>query len=459
MSLIKSISGIRGTIGGSENDSLHPLTIVKFVFAYGEYIKKTHHQESHPLILVGRDGRVSGKFIQSLVEGTLLSQGFEVGCMDYTTTPSIELAIPVHRAAGGIMITASHNPPDWNALKFFNEHGEFLDPESINQVIKLYEQNTFLTAKENEISTLIKIDSFIPEHVNRILSLELVDVEAIRKQRFKIVADVINSTGALALPLLFDALGVEATIINDKPLGKFAHQPEPLPENLCELSRLVQEYGADLGIAVDPDVDRLVLIQPDGIPFSEEYTLVAVADYVLSLTPGNTVSNYSSTMALRDITERYGGKHFQSPVGEVHVVKKMKEVGAIIGGEGNGGIILPSLHYGRDALAGIALILSGLARKKITLSEWKSQLPAYEMVKTKIELPNNYPVDELIKRTKKLFQSEAIETLEDDGIKIIFEDKWIHLRKSNTEPILRIIAETINLEKTQKLIEIVKQMI
>ncbi|MCX7697815.1 MAG: phosphoglucosamine mutase [Bacteroidales bacterium] len=459
MSLIKSISGIRGTIGGKENDTLHPSIIVKLVLAYGELIKNKNQHILPLLILVGRDGRTSGEFIQSIVEGTLLSQGFEVGSLDLTTTPTIEIAIPFHKAAGGIMITASHNPPGWNALKFLDENGEFLSPKAIKELIELSENYDFATVPEDALRSKKNIGSFIPEHINQILSLDLVDVEAIRKRRFKVVADVINSTGALALPLLFDALGVEAILINETPFGKFAHEPEPLPENLQELSKIVQIYGADLGIAVDPDVDRLVLIQSDGTPFSEEYTLVAAADYVLSQKRGNTVSNYSSTMALRDVTHRYGCIHYQSPVGEIHVVEKMKAVNAIIGGEGNGGVILPSLHYGRDALVGIALILSGLAQKKISLNEWRKLLPSYEMIKTKIKPSLDFAFEHFMRKIKEHFTPHAAEIIEDDGIKLIFQESWIHIRKSNTEPLIRIIAEAKNANEANHLIELVKKMI
>jgi len=459
MSLIKSISGIRGTLGGSPKNSMHPETIVRFTLAYAKFIRQQFPDIQHPHILIGRDGRISGKFIQQLVEGALLSYGMNISELDYTTTPTMEVAIASYRAQGGIMITASHNPPNWNALKFFNHLGEFLAPSDVKQIIFLSESTTEIPFQENQLGQLNTASSFIPEHINKILSLPFVDVEAIRKRRFKVVADAINSTGAIALPLLFDALGVEAVIINDQPLGTFAHEPEPIPENLLSLSQHVRDKGADMGVAVDPDVDRLVLILPDGTPMGEEYTVVTAADYVLYHKRGNTVSNYSTTKALQDITIKHGGKHFQSPVGEIHVVQKMKEVQAIIGGEGNGGVIFPELHYGRDALVGIALILSGLAQRKISLLDWKNELPYYYMQKVKIPISSSTEIKNLLIQIENNFSPEIFETFKDDGLKLVFKDSWIHVRSSNTEPILRIIAESPSYEKTHELIEKVKRML
>ena len=439
MPLIKSISGIRGTIGGKPGDTLSPLDTVKFTAAYGTWI--LNRNPANKTVIVGRDGRISGNMVQNLVMSTLNAVGITVIDAGLSTTPTVEMAVLFEGAAGGIIITASHNPKEWNALKLLNEKGEFLTGEDGRQVLEIADEETFRFVPVDKLGTVILGDSLLEKHIQSVVDYPLVDTEIIRDRNFKIVVDGINSTGATAVPQLLRALGVEnITVLNEEVNGRFAHNPEPLPQHLTELSKEVNKQGADLGIAVDPDVDRLCFVCEDGTLFGEEYTLVAVADYVLQHRKGNTVSNMSSTRALKDITVKNGGEYFPSAVGEVNVVTKMKAVDAVIGGEGNGGIIVPDLHYGRDALIGIALFLSLIAKSKKSIRQLRRQYPDYFISKNKIELEQSVNVPHVFERIQKKYKNNPINT--DDGLKIEFDNDWVHLRTSNTEPIIRIYAES-----------------
>ncbi len=438
MALIKSISGIRGTIGGKPGTSLTPLDIVKFTAAYAAWVSQ--HSDVKKII-VGRDGRISGEMVRSLVTGTLQSMGFHVTDLGLSTTPTVEMAVKMEKAAGGIILTASHNPKEWNALKLLNHEGEFINAADGQWILDHAEKNEIAFADINKIGHISVNDEYIQKHIKAILEHPLVDKEAIKKKEFKIVLDPVNSTGAIAVPALLKALGVsDITIINEEVTGKFAHNPEPLPENLSELCATVKKQNASLGIAVDPDVDRLCFVCEDGSLFGEEYTLVAIADYVLVHKKGNTVSNLSSTRALRDVTEKRGGHYFPSAVGEVNVVKKMKDVNAVIGGEGNGGIIVPELHYGRDALIGIALFLTQLAKFGRGAKALRSTFPDYFISKNKIELGADINVKDIFEQIKVRYKKQPINT--EDGLRIEFDKDWVHLRTSNTEPIIRIYAES-----------------
>lgn len=438
MSLIKSISGIRGTIGGETGNNLTPLDIVKFTAAYGSLVKK---QNKGDKIVVGRDGRISGEMVQALVVATLQGLGLEIIDLGLSTTPTVEMAVVSHKAAGGIILTASHNPKEWNALKLLNYKGEFIDASMGQAVLDLAKKEDFQFAEVNKLGTITIDETAGEQHIQAILAHPLVDVAAIKARRFKIVLDPVNSTGAIFVPKLLAALGVEnVAVLNAEVTGRFAHNPEPLPENLQELCSSVRKTDADLGIAVDPDVDRLCFVCEDGSLFGEEYTLVAVADYILSKKKGNTVSNMSSTRALRDVTEKHGGKYFPSAVGEVNVVQKMKEHKAVIGGEGNGGIIVPELHYGRDALIGIALFLTHLAKFGKGMAALRRSYPDYYISKNKIALDESVDLSVVFEKMKEKYKKQPQNT--EDGLKIEFDKDWVHLRSSNTEPIIRIYAES-----------------
>ncbi|MDQ6756346.1 MAG: phosphoglucosamine mutase [Bacteroidota bacterium] len=442
MALIKSISGIRGTIGGKPGDNLTPLDIVKFTAAYASRITDKINKK----IVIGRDGRISGELVSRLVSSTLLSSGFDVIDLGLSTTPTVEMAVKLENAAGGIIITASHNPKEWNALKLLNKDGEFINAEEGLAILQLAEKEHFNFVSVDKLGVYKQDDSYLQKHIDAVINYESVDATAIKKSKFKIVVDGINSTGSTFVPALLSALGLKDIIIlNEEVNGKFAHNPEPLPQHLAELSAAVKKHGADLGIAVDPDVDRLCFVCEDGSMFGEEYTLVAVADYVLSKRGGNSVSNMSSTKALKDITEKHGGKYFPSAVGEVNVVSKMKEVNAVIGGEGNGGIIVPDFHYGRDALIGIGLFLSHLAQFKKSIKQLRGSYPEYFISKNKIALEKNVDVKAIFKKIKEKYKNNPVNT--DDGLKIEFDNDWVHLRTSNTEPIIRIYSES-NFETT-----------
>lgn len=443
MALIKSISGIRGTIGGQPGKGLTPIDVVKFTAAYGTLILEENKGKK---IVVGRDGRISGTMVRSLVTATLQGLGFEVTDLGLSTTPTVEMAVTMSGAAGGIILTASHNPKEWNALKLLNSAGEFISAEMGAKVLELAASEQIAFAEINKLGTITEDDSYMQRHIDAILAHPLVDAEAVRNKHYKIIVDAVNSTGATFVPALLRALGVaEITVLNEEVSGKFAHNPEPLPENLRELCTEVAKKNADLGIAVDPDVDRLCFVCEDGSPFGEEYTLVAVADYVLSRQKGNTVSNLSSTRALRDVTEKHGGTYYGSAVGEVNVVTKMKEVNAVIGGEGNGGIIDPQLHYGRDALVGIALFLTHLAKSGKGIGALRRTYPDYFISKNKIELDEDVDVKAIFEKIKNKYSKQPINT--EDGLKIEFDTDWVHLRTSNTEPIIRIYSES-NTETT-----------
>ncbi len=446
MSLIKSISGIRGTIGGKPGESLSPLDIVKFTAAYGTWLLQQN--DTAKKIVIGRDGRISGELVQRMVVSTLNALGLDVVDLGLSTTPTVELAVKYENAAGGIFLTASHNPKEWNALKLLNTEGEFISGADGARILELAATDQYVFAPVDKLGSYTLNNTALQQHIHEVVNYPLVDLAAIKKRKFKIVLDAINSSGAIAVPALLKALGVkEADIIvlNAEVNGRFAHNPEPLPQHLTELCNEVNKHHADLGIAVDPDVDRLCFVCEDGTLFGEEYTLVAVADYVLQHRKGNTVSNMSSTRALKDITLKNGGEYFPSAVGEVNVVKKMKEVQAVIGGEGNGGIIVPDLHYGRDALIGIALFLSQLALRKKTARQLRNSYPDYFMSKNKIELDNGIDIKKIFEQIKKKYKNNPINT--EDGLKIEFDTDWVHLRTSNTEPIIRIYAES-NFETT-----------
>lgn len=438
MALIKSISGIRGTIGGKPGEGLTPLDITKFAAAYGAWILQSN---PNPKIVIGRDARISGPMVSTLVTATLQGMGIDVIDLGLSTTPTVELAVPMENAGGGIIITASHNPIQWNALKLLNSKGEFISDEEGKEILQKAEEAAFEFADVKKLGSYTRIEDYIDRHVAHVLALNLVDREAIAARKFKVVIDCVNSTGGIALPKLLRALGVEEiTEMYCTPDGHFPHNPEPLPENLRDITDKLKKGSYDLGIVVDPDVDRLCFMNEDGSPFGEEYTLVAVADYVLSQTPGNTVSNLSSTRALRDVTEKHGGTYAAAAVGEVNVVSKMKECGAIIGGEGNGGIIYPESHYGRDALVGIGLFLTHLAKFGKTISRLKATYPNYHISKNKIELTPEINTDKVLEKISKKYEKQPINTI--DGVKIEFDKEWVHLRKSNTEPIIRIYSES-----------------
>ena len=439
MTLIKSISGIRGTIGGNTGDNLTPLDVVKFTSAFAAIIKDENFGKKIKFV-VGRDARISGKMVEDLVVATLTGMGADVVNTGLSTTPTVEMAVLEHDADGGIIITASHNPKQWNALKLLNGAGEFISDKVGKKVLEMAENEDFYYVDVENLGHISKDETSIDKHIEKILKLDLVDTKTIEKANFKIAVDAVNSTGGLAIPKLLKALGVKNIVeLYCEPTGRFPHNPEPLPENLKEISKVVKEQNCDLGVVVDPDVDRLALVTENGEMFGEEYTLVAVADYILQKNPGNTVSNLSSTKALKDITEKYGGKYFASAVGEVNVVAKMKEVNAVIGGEGNGGVIFPELHYGRDALVGVALFLTYLAEKKMKVSELKNEYPQYHISKNKVNLPPDTNLQALFEIVMQHFPDREIVTI--DGVKIDFEDGWVHLRASNTEPILRVYAE------------------
>ena len=450
MTLIKSISGIRGTIGGHTGDTLNPLDIVKFTTAYATFISGTSGK--HGKIVVGRDGRISGLMVRNVVVGTLMGMGFDVIDIGHATTPTTELAVRMSGADGGIIITASHNPRQWNALKLLNNEGEFLTAADGAEVLRIAEAEDFEYAEVDRLGTCTIDDTYNRRHIDAVLQLQLVDVEAIRQRKFRVCADTINSVGGIILPEFFQALGIDYEILNGDCTGDFAHNPEPLEKNLHGIMKRIKEGGFDLGIVVDPDVDRLAFICEDGVMFGEEYTLVSVADYVLTHTTGNTVSNLSSTRALRDVTSRHGGQYFASAVGEVNVTTKMKEVGAVIGGEGNGGVIYPESHYGRDALVGIALFLSSLAHKGCTVSQLRSTFPDYQIAKNRIDLTPETDVDAILVKVKEMFAKDNSATVNDiDGVKIDFPDRWVHLRKSNTEPIIRVYSEAQTIEQADNL--------
>nr|WP_262915915.1 phosphoglucosamine mutase [Chitinophaga filiformis] len=438
--MIKSISGIRGTIGGKPGEGLSPLDVVKFTAAFGTWLIK---QSDNRKVVIGRDGRISGEMVKQLVVATLNGLGLDVVDLDLSTTPTVEVAVKAEQAAGGIILTASHNPKEWNALKLLNSEGEFISGDDGAIVLDLAAREDFTFADVNKLGTYRKDDSYLQKHIDMVVNYPLVDVPAIKARNFKVVVDAVNSTGAIFIPALLKALGVEeVTVLFDEVNGRFSHNPEPLPENLTALSNEVNKSSADLGIAVDPDVDRLCFVCEDGSMFGEEYTLVAVADYILKSRKGNTVSNLSSTQALKDVTLKNGGEYHPSAVGEVNVVRKMKEVNAVIGGEGNGGIIVPDLHYGRDALIGIGLFLSHVAQTKKNLKALRNSYPDYFISKNKIELDKGVDVVTIFDKIKGKYRNQPINI--EDGLKIEFDRDWVHLRTSNTEPIIRIYAESQN---------------
>lgn len=444
MTLIKSISGIRGTIGGNVGDALTPLDIVKFTSAYATLIRR-NSKEQKCKIVVGRDARISGEMVKNIVCGSLMGMGCDVVNIGLASTPTTELAVQMENAQGGIIITASHNPKQWNALKLLNQDGEFLNKEEGNEVLDIAAREDFDYAEVDNLGSYREDDTYNDKHINSVLALKLVDVEAIRKADFKVAIDCVNSVGGIILPELFKRLGVNhVEKLYCEPTGNFQHNPEPLEKNLGDIMSLVRKGGVDVAFVVDPDVDRLAMISEDGTMFGEEYTLVSVADYVLKHTPGNTVSNLSSTRALRDVTRKYGMEYNAAAVGEVNVVTKMKETNAIIGGEGNGGVIYPASHYGRDALVGIALFLSHLAHEGKNMSELKKGYPEYAIAKNRIDLTPETDVDAILLKVKEIYKDEEINDI--DGVKIDFPDKWVHLRKSNTEPIIRVYSEAKSME-------------
>ncbi|MFW6259927.1 MAG: phosphoglucosamine mutase, partial [Tangfeifania sp.] len=438
MTLIKSISGIRGTIGGKPGEGLSPLDVVKFTSAYATWVKQNSDNQKLKIV-VGRDARISGEMVSSLVVATLVGMGCDVVNIGLATTPTTEIAVTEEQADGGLILTASHNPKQWNALKLLNSKGEFLNAEEGVKILDFAEAEGFEFAGVDDLGEVSEKD-YTQIHIQKVLDLDLVDVEAIKKAGFSVALDAVNSVGGIAMPALFKALGVKNVVeINCEPTGRFAHTPEPLPENLVETSEIIKNSKVDVGFVVDPDVDRLVIINEDGSMFSEEYTLAAVSDYVLGQTPGNTVSNLSSSRVLRDVTEKYGQTYNASAVGEVNVVAKMKETGAVIGGEGNGGVIYPASHYGRDSLVGAALFLAHLAKSGMKCSELRKTYPDYFMSKNKIELTPEIDVDDILLKVKEKYSHEKVNDI--DGVKIDFENSWVHLRKSNTEPIIRIYSE------------------
>lgn len=460
MTLIKSISGIRGTIGGKTSDNLTPLDTVLFTAAYARWLKKNLASQ-HYKVVVGRDARISGSMIQGLVNQTLVSYGIEVLDLGLSTTPTVEIAVTQHQAQGGIIITASHNPKEWNALKLLNHKGEFLNNASGKVILEIASKQDFDFATIDHLGKIETVEGAIEDHIKKVINLSLVNIEAIRKKKFKVVVDAVNSTGGIAIPLLLEALGVTVVSIFCDPTGYFPHNPEPLKEHISVLIQKVIEEKADFGIVVDPDVDRLAFVDENGDVFGEEYTLVACADYVLSKTPGNTVSNLSSTRALSDITQKRGGVYHTSAVGEVNVVEKMKAVKAVIGGEGNGGVIYPELHYGRDALVGVALFLSLLVEDNHKVSTLRASYPNYAMSKAKVSLAPEMDVDLILNKIEEKYSDNDLTTI--DGVKIEFKSSWVHLRKSNTEPIIRVYTEAIDEkeagELAQKFLKEIKAMI
>lgn len=459
VALIKSISGIRGTIGGKAGTALTPTDIVKFTAAYSAWIQ---HRTVNRKIVIGRDARLSGEMVNKLVVATLQSMGLDVIDLDLSTTPTVEMAVVAEQAAGGIILTASHNPAQWNALKLLNEKGEFISAADGEWILQRAENDDFEFANVSLIGKYKKVEGYIAKHIEKILELPLVDVKAIRERKFKVIVDAVNSSGGIAVPMLLKALGVEQiTELFCEPTGHFPHNPEPLPEHLSHIISRMESRDFDLGIVVDPDVDRLAFVCEDGTPFGEEYTLVAVADYVLQHTRGNTVSNLSSTRALRDVTQKWGGDYHAAAVGEVNVVTKMKEVQAVIGGEGNGGVIYPELHYGRDAMVGIALFLTHLAKFGKSAKVLRASYPSYHISKNKIELTNEINVDNILEKIEEKYHKQPINKI--DGVKIEFEKEWVHLRKSNTEPIIRIYSESESLATAdhlaQKIILDIKEII
>ena len=449
MTLIKSISGIRGTIGGNPGEGLTPLDVVKFTSAYGTWLKQNNTGDLK--VVIGRDARLSGSMVTNIVSGTLQGLGIDVIDLGLSTTPTVEVAVPMEKANGGIILTASHNPKQWNALKLLNEKGEFISAQDGADLLAIAEKSAFNYAEVDDLGSYNIDDSYLEKHIQSILEMELVDVEAIRSKNFRVAVDCVNSTGGIFLPALLKALGVNDIIeLYCEPTGHFPHNPEPLPENLTEIAKQVVDQKADVGFVVDPDVDRLCMVCENGEMFGEEYTLVAVADYILKNKSGNTVSNLSSTRALRDVTEKHGGKYFAAAVGEVNVVTKMKENNAIIGGEGNGGIIYPASHYGRDALVGIALFLSHLAKANVnSVSELRATYPNYFISKNKIELTPQIDVDKILLAIADKYKNEEVNTI--DGVKIDFAEGWVHLRKSNTEPIIRVYSENNSMDAANKL--------
>jgi len=462
VTLIKSISGIRGIVGGKSGEALTPIDVVKFAAAYGTWLRRTNPQNLK--VIIGRDARLSGEMVSRLVAGTLQGVGLHVTDLGLSTTPTVEIAVTAEKAAGGIILTASHNPIQWNALKLLNHDGEFISEEEGAEVLRIADEEDFVFVDVKKLGSYVADDTYLQKHIDQVLALPLVDVEAITNANFRIVVDAVNSTGGIVVPMLLEALGVPAKNIkklNCEPTGNFAHNPEPLPEHLREISKELNDGSFNLGIVVDPDVDRLALMCEDGTPFGEEYTLVAVADYVLKNTPGNTVSNLSSTAALRDVTIKAGGKYFASAVGEVNVVNMMKANQAIIGGEGNGGVIYPESHYGRDALVGIALFLTHLAKFGKTASVLRRSYPGYYISKNKIELTPDINVDNILSRIQTRYSKQPLNTI--DGVRIEFDREWVHLRKSNTEPIIRIYSEsetqTTAINLANKIISDIKEII
>jgi phosphomannomutase len=448
MTLIKSISGIRGTIGGRPGHNLTPLDAVKFATAYAGWIKDACDKE-HPTVVIGRDARLSGAMIQALVQNTLIGMGCHVVDLGLSTTPTVEIAVPKENADGGIILTASHNPKEWNALKLLNNKGEFLDGVEGQKILDNAADEDFDYSEVDDLGKVFVLENYIDKHIDEVLAMPVIQVDAIEKAEFTVVVDGVNSTGGIAIPELCRRLGVDVVELYCDPTGHFPHNPEPLKEHLTDLCEAVLQHDADFGIVVDPDVDRLAFVDEKGEMFGEEYTLVACADYILSKKKGNTVSNLSSSRALRDVTEKHGGTYHAAAVGEVNVVKKMKEVDAVIGGEGNGGIIYPESHYGRDALVGVAMFLSLLTEKKMKVSELKASYPAYFMSKKKVQLTKGMPVDAILAKIQEKYAHEDLTTI--DGVKIDFADEWVHLRKSNTEPIIRIYTESTSQQKADDL--------
>jgi phosphomannomutase len=458
LTLIKSIAGLRGTVGGKVGETLTPIDVAKFAAGFGMWIKERH---ADPKIVIGRDARPSGRVFRSILESTLRAQGIQVVDLDLSTTPTVEMAVVEEGAQGGIILTASHNPAGWNAMKLLNEKGEFISEQDGKKVLEWADSKDLLFVEPKKFGSYeLKLD-YIDWHIDQILALELVDVEAIKAKKYNIIVDAVNSTGGIAVPNLLKKLGVKVSELNCEPNGNFAHNPEPLPENIMEICNEIKGGQFDLGFVVDPDVDRLVMVSEDGEPFGEEYTLVAIADYVTKIKPGNTVSNLSSTRALRVVTEKNGGKYEAAAVGEVNVVTKMKEVGAVIGGEGNGGVILPELHYGRDALVGIALFLTHLAKSGKSASFLRATYPSFYISKNKIELEASMDMDMVFEKLKDKYKKNPQITI--DGLKIEFDNEWVHLRRSNTEPIIRIYAESDSASTAdhlaQKLIMDIKELI
>ena len=457
MSLIKSISGIRGTIGGRPGEGLSALDVVKFTSAYASFIRNNTTKNSNTIV-VGRDARISGPMVEQLVCGTLVSVGFDVINIGLASTPTTEIAVVEENACGGIILTASHNPRQWNALKLLDENGEFLNDNQGKEVLSIAEREDFTYADIDNIGTVLNNQTYNLKHIEKVLKLNLVDTEAIKNADFTVAVDAVNSVGGVIIPQLLKALGIKNIVeLNCEATGKFAHTPEPLPENLTQISELMRQGGIDVGFVVDPDVDRLAIVMENGEMFVEEYTLVAVADYILSHTPGNTVSNLSSSRALRDVTNAHGCQYNAAAVGEVNVVAKMKETNAVIGGEGNGGVIYPEAHYGRDALVGVALFLSLLAKSGKTVSQLKASYPQYAIAKNKIELTPEIDVDKILAAMKEKYANENITDI--DGVKIDFADSWVHLRKSNTEPIIRIYSEAHTMQEADKLADDIKEVI